>query len=119
MMTHVMDFPRGESAVEQGIDPRMPLPSTYPGSEVIRNAYRGNSKGRAVDARLENLVTAVADDRQHMSIPVLVGAMCMPPVRVESVAAFWSRDKSDLLCEFGLLDISRGYRFVDLGPGPL
>jgi hypothetical protein len=110
MMTHVVDLPRGEGAVDHRVDPGMPLPSTYPGSEVISSAYRGDTKGRAMDAGLENLVTAVADDRQHMSVPIWIGARCMPPMGVECVEVFRPRDNSDLLCEFGLLDISRGIR---------
>jgi hypothetical protein len=61
-----------------------------------------------VDAGLENLVTAVADDRQHMFVPLLTCARRMPQRAGERVAGFQQRDNSILLFEFGLLDISRG-----------
>lgn len=70
-MLHVMDFPGCERPVQHGIDPGMTLPSTDPRREVVDGTEGGNAQRYTVHAGLEHLVTAVADDRQHMFVPLL------------------------------------------------
>ena len=79
MMSHVMDFPRGEGSVEYGINPGVALPSTNPGGEIVDSAQGGDTQGRTVHAGLESFVTAVADDRQHKCpvLPSMLQGACL------------------------------------------
>jgi hypothetical protein len=88
MMLHMVDFPRHQRAVYNGIDPRMTLPSTDPGGEVVDGTQRGDTQRRAVHASLERLVTAVTDNRQHMFVPLTSNARCMPRLTARLAVRF-------------------------------
>jgi len=115
MMLHVMNFPGCERPVQHGIDPGMTLPSTDPRREVVDSTEGGNAQRYTVHAGLEHLVTAVADDRQHMFVPLLSSARRMPRLTVSRVVCFRPSDNSDLSCEFGFGHFSSEPGLVDRG----